>query len=84
MQQMTLRLSGISRQPDQARDLPEIIEDRHPRPGGTIIDILNASLLTLARGSCAGFEALLASQRSLVFEQQGEPLGGARVRALRG
>jgi hypothetical protein len=34
-----------------------------------------------ARGSCPRFEALLASQRRLVFEQQGEPLG--RIRTAR-
>jgi hypothetical protein len=49
--------------------------------GGTIVDILDAGGLTKARDSCARLEAFLASQRGLVFEQQGEPLGvfeGAR------
>jgi hypothetical protein len=49
--------------------------------GGTIIDILDAGWLAKARSACARLEAFLASQRGLVFEQQGEPLGvfeGAR------
>src|SRR5436305_11888017 len=43
--------------------------------GSTIIDILDAGGLAKARGSRARLEAFLASQRGLVFEQQGEPLG---------
>ena len=42
--------------------------------GGTIVDILDAGGLAKARDSCARLEAFLASQRGLVFEQQGEPL----------
>ena len=43
--------------------------------GGAIIDIFDGGCLAQAGDAGARLEAFLASQRGLVLEQQGEPLG---------
>src|SRR5262249_41689410 len=52
---------------------------------GVIIDVLDTGVVAQPRGSGTRLEALLPTQRRLVFEQKAEPFGmfeGARLRGL--